>query len=87
DLARSLTVWALAGYEGRQDLRGALRATGEAVEIYRRLVTATPARFLSQLRYVLGLQANLLSKLGRPVEARDIRNWLAANDPASRSQK
>ncbi|MCX4826090.1 tetratricopeptide repeat protein [Streptomyces sp. NBC_01142] len=79
DLARSLTVWAWVRYEAKQDPSGALRATGEAVEIYRRLVTAAPAQFLSPLRSVLGLQADLLLRLGRVREARDIRTWLAAN--------
>ncbi|MFD9441893.1 tetratricopeptide repeat protein, partial [Streptomyces sp. NPDC060001] len=86
DLARSLTVWAWVRYEGQQDPSGALRATGEAVEIYRRLVTVVPVRFLSPLRFVLGLQADLLLMLGRAREARDIRSWLAANDPGPESQ-
>ncbi|MER5471993.1 tetratricopeptide repeat protein [Streptomyces sp. NPDC002685] len=87
DLARSLTNWAWVRHEAQQDPSGALRATGEAVEIYRRLVTAVPAQFISPLRLVLGLQADLLLRLGRVREARDIRTWLAANDPGSGSQK
>ncbi|MFD9517882.1 tetratricopeptide repeat protein [Streptomyces sp. NPDC059979] len=86
-LATSLTNWAWVRHESQQDPSGALRATGEAVEIYRRLVTAVPAQFLSPLRFVLGLQADLLLRLGRVREARDIRSWLAANDPGSGSQK
>ncbi|MFE1920985.1 tetratricopeptide repeat protein [Streptomyces asoensis] len=81
DLAASLTNWACVRHEARQDPSGALRATGEAVEIYRRLMTSAPARFLSPLRFVLGLQADLLVRLGRVREAREIRTWLAANTP------
>ncbi|MDH2394172.1 tetratricopeptide repeat protein, partial [Streptomyces sp. HNM0663] len=86
DLARSLTAWAWVRHEAQQDLPGALRATGEAVEIYRRLVAAVPAWFLSPLRAVLALQADLLLRLGRLREASDIQVWLAANDPARRNE-
>ncbi|MFC8407389.1 hypothetical protein ACFUG9_27915, partial [Streptomyces griseoincarnatus] len=88
DLARSLTNWAWVRYEAQQDPSGALRATGEAVEIYRWLVTAVPAQFLSPLRDVLGLQADLLIRLGRMREAEAIRRWLRENplppDPHNR---
>ncbi|MEU6663969.1 hypothetical protein [Streptomyces sp. NPDC046821] len=83
-LAGSLTAWALVRYEARQDLAGALRATGEAVEIFGRLVAAAPEQFLSPLRDVLDLQADLLTSIGRPQEARAIRAWLAAPHPARR---
>ncbi|MGW5284446.1 tetratricopeptide repeat protein [Streptomyces collinus] len=85
DLARALTIWAWVRYEAQRDPSGALRATGEAVEIYRRLVTAVPAQHLSPLSFVLGLQADLLLGLGRTREARDVRAWLAANDPGAGS--
>lgn len=87
DLATSLTNWAWLRFEAQQDASGALQATGEAVEIYRRLVTAVPAQFLPPLRNVLRLQADLLLRLGRMQEARDIRSWLAANAPGSNSQE
>ncbi|MFD4956883.1 tetratricopeptide repeat protein [Streptomyces sp. NPDC058451] len=86
DLARSLSAWARVRYEAQQDLFGALRATGEAVEIYRKLVT-TAAWFLSPLRVVLGLQADLLLGLGHRREAGDIRTWLAANEAVPGSEK
>ncbi|MER6086307.1 tetratricopeptide repeat protein, partial [Streptomyces sp. NPDC001833] len=81
DLARSLSSWAWVRNEAQQDLSGALRATGEAAEIYRRLMANVPERFLSPLCGVLRLQANLLTSLGRPREAKAIRAWLAANEP------
>ncbi|MEU0382709.1 tetratricopeptide repeat protein, partial [Streptomyces cyaneofuscatus] len=86
DLAHCLSFFAWVSYEARQDPSVALRATGEAVEIYRRFVAAVPARFLPPLRSVLGLQADLLRRLGRAQEARAIRSWLAANDHGSGSQ-
>ncbi|MCC5480492.1 tetratricopeptide repeat protein [Streptomyces barringtoniae] len=81
DLARTLSIWAGVRFQARQDLSAALRATGEAVEIYRRLATAIPARFFPPLRAVLGLRVDLLVSLGCPREAREVWNWLAANDP------
>jgi tetratricopeptide (TPR) repeat protein len=86
DLATSLSAWAWVRYEAQRDLSGALRDTGEAVEIYRGLVSAVPARFSSPLRSVLGLQADLLVGLGRLREATAIRAWLAANDASISSQ-
>lgn len=61
-----------------QDPAETLRATGEAVEIYRRFMAAAPARFLSPLCEVLNLRADMLASLGRLREARAIRTWLAA---------
>ncbi|MEU9088474.1 tetratricopeptide repeat protein [Streptomyces sp. NPDC048357] len=77
-LATSLAAWAWVRSEAQQDLAGALRATGEAVELYRHLV-ARPTRFVSQLSAVLHLQAYLLTCRGRFREAREIRSWLGAN--------
>ncbi|WP_331736425.1 tetratricopeptide repeat protein [Streptomyces sp. NBC_00045] len=82
-LAKSLSVWAWVRYEVQEDLPGALRTAGEAVEIYRGLVEAVPERFLSPLCGVLDLQADLLASLGRLREAQAIRAWLAANGPGS----
>lgn len=79
DLATSLYAWAWIRFEEKQDLSGALRATGEAVELYRKLVAATPTQFASTLRAVLRLQANLLLGLGRIREAGQVREWLATN--------
>ncbi|MER5359745.1 tetratricopeptide repeat protein [Streptomyces sp. NPDC002785] len=78
-LATALHAWAWVRYQARQDSSGALQATGEAIEIFRKLVAATPERFLSPLCAVLDLQVDLLFRLGRMREARDIRDWLAAN--------
>ncbi|MFJ2716839.1 tetratricopeptide repeat protein [Streptomyces sp. NPDC087437] len=82
DLALSLSAWASVRYEARQDLPAALRATVDAVEIYSKLVTAMPARFISPLRNVLHLQADLMRSLGHLQEAEAVRAWLAANNPA-----
>ncbi|MER7178028.1 hypothetical protein ABT404_00775 [Streptomyces hyaluromycini] len=79
-LAASLNAWAWVRYEARQDLSEALRATGETVEIYRKLVQSAQTQFLAPLREVLGLQAELLLRLGHLREAKDIRAWLAANE-------
>ncbi|MFK4100856.1 tetratricopeptide repeat protein [Streptomyces sp. NPDC019531] len=80
NLATSLCNWARVRYEAQQDLPGALRATAEVVEIYRRLVTVAPERFLSPLYSVLDLRADVLLRLGRWREAREIQAWLNAND-------
>ncbi|MEU6992787.1 tetratricopeptide repeat protein [Streptomyces sp. NPDC046465] len=85
NLANSLHAWAAVQFEERQSLSGALRATSEAVEIHRRLMSASSHQplFLSRLRVVLGLQAQLLVSLGRLRDARTVRDWLTANpDPA-----
>ncbi|MEV6057691.1 hypothetical protein [Streptomyces sp. NPDC052107] len=89
ELAHSLACWAWVLNEAQQDLPGALRATGEAVEIYRKFVRALPEEFLPPLHDALGLQANLLLSLGRPREAADIQTWLAANAlvPGSRKRR
>ncbi|MBT2440092.1 tetratricopeptide repeat protein [Streptomyces sp. ISL-36] len=84
DLALSLSAWASVRYEARQDMPEALRATVDAVEIYSKLVTAMPARFISPLRNVVSLQADLLRSLGHLREAEVVRAWLAANDPVRR---
>ncbi|MET9886483.1 tetratricopeptide repeat protein [Streptomyces sp. NPDC006430] len=61
-----------------QDLSGALRATGEAVDIFRGCVATAPV-VLPQLHFALGFQADLLDLLGRPQDARQVREWLLAN--------
>ncbi|MGW1746947.1 tetratricopeptide repeat protein [Streptomyces sp. NPDC002092] len=77
DLATSLSVLTLLlGLRG--DLSEALIASGEAVELYRNHLGATPA-VLPQLHTVLGLQADLLSGLGREGHAEEIRRWLREN--------
>ncbi|UQX03395.1 tetratricopeptide repeat protein [Streptomyces sp. RerS4] len=81
DLALSLSAWAAVRYDARQDMPEALRATVDAVEIYSRLVPAMPALFISPLRKVVSLQADLLWSLGHQREAGAVRAWLAANDP------
>ncbi|WP_369264988.1 hypothetical protein [Streptomyces sp. R35] len=80
DLASSLNTWAMVRCEAQQDLSAALRATGEAIEIYRRLVVDLPEQFIFPLRLVLGVQMILLLGLGRAREAEDIRIWLAETD-------
>ncbi|PWI05028.1 hypothetical protein DIZ27_41795 [Streptomyces sp. NWU339] len=84
DLALSLSAWASVRYEARYDMPEALRATVDAVEIYSKLVTAMPARFISPLRNVVSLQADLFRSLGHLREAEVVRAWLAANDPVRR---
>ncbi|MFG2349583.1 tetratricopeptide repeat protein [Streptomyces phaeochromogenes] len=81
DLARSLWVWAWVRHETAEDLPVALRATGEAVEIYGRLQAAAPGLFVTPLGAVLGLQAKILLGLGRPQEASHIIDWIKANYP------
>ncbi|MFF8810730.1 tetratricopeptide repeat protein [Streptomyces pactum] len=81
DLALSLSAWAQVRHVARQDMPEALRATVEAVEIYSRLVKTAPAPFVSPLRRVVSLQADLLRSLGHRREAEAVRAWLAANDP------
>ncbi|WP_369392396.1 tetratricopeptide repeat protein [Streptomyces sp. CG1] len=53
----------------------ALRATGEAVEIFRNHVATVPD-VLPKLHAVLGLQAQLLDRLGRSDEAQEVGRWL-----------
>ncbi|MBC3839365.1 hypothetical protein GXW82_01520 [Streptacidiphilus sp. 4-A2] len=60
------------------DLSEALRATGDAVEIYRRRIAAMPL-LLPQLHVVLDLQAQVLDALGRPGDAASVRHWMEAN--------
>ncbi|MFF7231805.1 tetratricopeptide repeat protein [Streptomyces sioyaensis] len=84
DLATSLNNWAAVRCQARQDLLGALQATGEALEIYSKLVEAATARFLPPLCNVLSLQAEVLTRLGYPREAEEIRAWLAAADARQR---
>ncbi|WP_327713284.1 tetratricopeptide repeat protein (plasmid) [Streptomyces sp. NBC_00464] len=81
NLAISLYVLASVRFRGEQDLSGALRATSEAVEIYRRLIPmrSHPLLFLSPLREVLSLQVEVLIGLGRLQDAQTVRDWLAAN--------
>ncbi|MFD9590662.1 tetratricopeptide repeat protein [Streptomyces sp. NPDC059980] len=79
DVAIALAAHAWVRYRARQDLPEALQATGRAVEIYRKLITASPERFRSLLFSVLGLQADLLLRLGQPRKSREIRAWLAVN--------
>jgi len=79
DLAVALTAWAALLRGSQQDLDAALRASGEVVEIYRRLIAATPARFPAPLRGVLRLQADILVGLGRHQDARVVPDWLARN--------
>ncbi|WP_405706041.1 tetratricopeptide repeat protein [Streptomyces sp. NBC_00069] len=88
DLAHSLYVWAALLFWGQQ-ISGALQATNEAVEIYRKLMSARPAQhlILSPLRAVLSLQAEILDGLGRFQEAKAIRVWLAANPEPPDSSK
>ncbi|MEW2397943.1 tetratricopeptide repeat protein [Streptomyces sp. NPDC046862] len=77
NLAHSLTVYArLLAMEG--DRSRALRATGEAVELFRRHVATMPS-ILPRLHAVLGLQADLLERLGREEEAEAVRRWLRGN--------
>ncbi|WNZ10059.1 hypothetical protein [Streptomyces sp. 11x1] len=77
DLATSLAVFAmLLAAEG--DLSVALRATGEAVELYRSHVVSAPS-VLPRLHALLGLQADLLDGLGREAEAEAVRRWLGEN--------
>ncbi|WP_406486003.1 tetratricopeptide repeat protein [Streptomyces phaeochromogenes] len=77
DLAHSLTVYArLLAMEG--DRARALRATGEAVELFRRHVAAMPS-IVPRLHAVLGLQADLLERLGREEEVEAVRRWLREN--------
>ncbi|MCX5529799.1 tetratricopeptide repeat protein [Streptomyces sp. NBC_00006] len=76
-LAASLTNLAIPLSQAG-DLSGALRATGEAVELYRSHV-ATMSSVLPQLHAVLGLQADLLERLGREEEAATVRYWLREN--------
>ncbi|MGW4898382.1 tetratricopeptide repeat protein [Kitasatospora sp. NPDC004240] len=78
DLARSLMLWAWV-LNAQQDLSQALRVTGEAVEIYRHLITLAPHQFIGSLRTVLSLQADVLVGLGRFQDAQTVRNWLASN--------
>jgi tetratricopeptide (TPR) repeat protein len=88
DLATSLNNWAAVRCQARQDLLRALQATGEALEIYSKLVEAVPTRFLPLLCNVLSLQAEVLIRLGYPREAEEIRAWLAAaNAPVPGPQK
>ena len=61
DLATPLTVFATLLAVGG-DPYGALRATGDAVELFRSHVAAMPS-ILSRLSAVLGLQADLLERL------------------------
>lgn len=70
-------MWAILLAAGG-DLFGALRVTGEAVNLYRNHVGTLPA-VLPQLHAVLGLQADLLQALKREEEAEQIRRWLRAN--------
>lgn len=79
DLASSLTVWAWVLLNTQQDLSSALRATSEAAEIYRKVIAVMADRFLSPLRVVLNLQAEVLLSLGRVQDAKTIRDWLVAN--------
>ncbi|MFI1030547.1 tetratricopeptide repeat protein [Streptomyces sp. NPDC020951] len=79
NLARVLRSPAWVRFKAQPDLSGALRVTGEAVELYRRLVAARPTHFGSQLGNVLRLQAYLLTSLGRHREAEEVRDWLAMN--------
>lgn len=78
-LARSLFAWAQVSHAARQGASAALRATAEAVEIYRRHAAAGLGRFPVPLGSVLDLQARLLLGLGRPREAEAIRRWIEAN--------
>ncbi|MFD5369966.1 hypothetical protein [Streptomyces sp. NPDC127103] len=78
DLATSLTVRAWVLLNTQQDLSSALRATSEAVEIYRKLIAVMADQFLSPLRVVLNLQAEVLVSLGRVQDARTVRDWLVA---------
>ncbi|MFF1655262.1 tetratricopeptide repeat protein [Streptomyces sp. NPDC058255] len=87
NLARALRSPAWVQFKAQPDLSGALRVTGEAVELYRRLVAARPTQFASQLGNVLRLQADLLTSLGRHREAEEVRDWLAMNAAALDSQK
>ncbi|MFE1874975.1 hypothetical protein ACFW9N_29520 [Streptomyces sp. NPDC059496] len=86
DLAASLTVWAWI-LSMQQDLFRALRATSEAVEIYRKLVALAPRRFTQPLRAVIRLQADVLDGLGRIQDAQTVRDWLAANPDEPDSHK
>ncbi|WP_320773717.1 tetratricopeptide repeat protein [Streptomyces sp. CRN 30] len=56
----------------------ALRAAGEAVDLYRAEATTTPLA-LPPLHTALGLQARLLDQLGRREDASRIRRWLTSN--------
>ncbi|WP_237492980.1 tetratricopeptide repeat protein [Streptomyces sp. YIM 132580] len=89
ELATSLSVWASVRFGEQHDLSGALQATSEAVEIYRRLISVRPddLHFLSPLRAVLSLQVRVLLSLGRLQDAQTIRDWLALNpgQPASQN--
>ncbi|MFH0180899.1 tetratricopeptide repeat protein [Streptomyces cacaoi] len=87
NLARALRSPAWVQFKAQPDLSGALRVTGEAVELYRRLVAARPTQFASHLGNVLRLQAELLTSLGRHREAEEVRDWLARNAAALDSQK
>jgi tetratricopeptide (TPR) repeat protein len=79
DLARSLLSWAWVRSEAGTDLSGALRGTGEAIEIFRTLIAGSAEVFGSQLRETLRMQARLLLRLGRLREAQEIHGWLAEN--------
>ncbi|MFF9273349.1 hypothetical protein ACF1AC_36230, partial [Streptomyces rochei] len=76
DLAASLAVIAML-LAARSDLYEALHATGEAVKLYRRHATAPPV--LPRLHAVLGLQADVLERLGFQEEAETVRRWLREN--------
>ncbi|MFC7897528.1 tetratricopeptide repeat protein, partial [Streptomyces sp. NPDC057381] len=62
NLATSLTVLAML-LAAKSDLYEALRATEEAVDLYNRHVATAPP-LLPRLHAVMGLQANLLERLG-----------------------
>ncbi|MEU9412876.1 hypothetical protein AB0E08_45255 [Streptomyces sp. NPDC048281] len=63
--------------ESRADLSGALRATGEAVELYRG--HADMSAVFPRRRSALSRQAQLLDGLGRESEAAQVRRWLDGN--------
>ncbi|MFI0980420.1 tetratricopeptide repeat protein [Streptomyces sp. NPDC021093] len=77
DLADSMAAFA-ALLEVKGDLPGALRATLEAVQLYRTYAATMPyAR--RELHTVLGLQVELLERLGRKEEMKAVRRWLRQN--------
>ncbi|MGW1713093.1 tetratricopeptide repeat protein [Streptomyces sp. NPDC002156] len=82
-LASSLTSLAEVKLGARRDLSGALRDTGEAVEIHRKLARSTPDVYTSHLLHVLGVQATVLVALGRLEEAQAVERWLIANGTAA----